>query len=93
MVEARVPRIVRINIVARDVEAARAPGLRDEAPLEAPEQLLIGSTGAVEVEGRVSYTSAHELRVDRDVLCCRCRELRDLRARVVLAVVLRRREG
>ena len=53
VIEARVPRVVRINIVARHVEAARAPGLRDEAALEAPEQLLIGSAGAVEVEGRV----------------------------------------
>ena len=34
VVEARVPRVVRINIVAREVEAARAPGLRDEAALE-----------------------------------------------------------
>jgi hypothetical protein len=53
VIEARVPRVVRINIVARHVEAAPAPGLRDEAALEAPEQLLIGSAGAVEVEGRV----------------------------------------
>ena len=93
MIEARVPRVVRINIVARHVEAARAPGLRDEAALEAPEQLLIGSTGAVEVEGRVSYTSAHERRVIIDGASCCCGELRDLRTRVVLAVVLGRREG
>ena len=93
MIEARVPRVVRINIVARHVEAARAPGLRDEAALEAPEQLLITNTGAVEVEGRVSYTSAHERRVVIDgASCCFCK-LRDLRTRVVLAVVLGRREG
>ena len=93
VVEARVPRVVRINIVARHVEAARAPGLRDEAALEAPEQLLVINTGAVEVEGRVGRAPAHEHRVDRDVLCCCCRELRDLSTRVVLAVVLGRREG
>ena len=93
MVEARVPRIVRINIVARDVEAARAPGLRDEAALEAPEQLLFKYAGAVEVEGRVSYTSAHERRVVIDgASCCFCK-LRDLRTRVVVAVVLGRGEG
>ena len=70
MIEARVPRVVRINIVARHVEAARAPGLRDEAALEAPEQLLFNNAGAVEVEGRVSYTSAHEARVIVDGASC-----------------------
>jgi hypothetical protein len=93
VIEARVPRVVRINIVARHVEAARAPGLRDEAAREAPEQLLFKYAGAVEVEGRVSYTPAHEHRVIVDGASCRCRELRDLRTRVVLAVVLGRREG
>ena len=34
VIEARVPRVVRINIVARHVEAARAPGLRGEAAFE-----------------------------------------------------------
>ena len=93
MIEARVPRVVRINIVARHVEAARAPGLRDEAALEAPEQLLITNTGAVEVERRVSYTSTDEHRVVIDgAFGCFCK-LRDLRTRVVLAVVLGRREG
>ena len=92
VIEARVPRVVRIYIVARDIYAV-GPGLLHKSALEAPEQLFIGSAGAVEVEGRVSYTSAHERRVDRDVLCCCCRELRDLRTRVVLAVVLGRREG
>ena len=93
MIEARVPRVVRINIVARHVEAARAPGLRDEAALEAPEQLLFRNAGAVEVEGRVGRASAHEHRVIVDgASCCFCK-LRDLRTRVVLAVVLGRREG
>ena len=93
MVEERVPRVVRINIVARHVEAARAPGLRDEAALEAPEQLLFKYAGAVEVERRVSRASAHEHRVAIDgASCCFCKLL-DLSARVVLAVVLGRREG